>query len=106
MTQVTNSVSNTAAHAATALRDVAGSTAHTLSGLMGDAHDRLEHLHLPAVHSLPTMRRRPSRGRMVAPWVAAVVVIAAAAAYVRSRARASQASTLRVADDGARIHAA
>ena len=43
----------TATHAAQALRDVAGSTVHTLTELVGDAQDRIEHLHLPALN-VPT----------------------------------------------------
>jgi hypothetical protein len=106
-------VSSTAAHAATALRDAAESTAHTLSGLVGDAHDRLDHFHLPAVNlsgmhapsmHLPGVHRRPSRARAAAPWIVVAVVIAAIAVAVRRRSAGD--TTLRIADDSSHAQAA
>lgn len=89
-------VSSTAAHAATALRDAAESTAHTLSGLVGDAQGRLEHLHLPALH-VPAIAHRPSRARVATPWIAVGVIVVAIAVAVRMRS--SKRAPLQLADD-------
>jgi cytochrome oxidase assembly protein ShyY1 len=100
MTQVTT----TAAHAAAALREAAESTAHTLSGLVGDAQERLEHLHLPTLH-VPAIAHRPSRARVAAPWIT-LAVIALAVAAVVVRKRSSRRSPLQLADDPSQRHAA
>lgn len=96
-------VSSTAAHAATALREAAESTAHTLSGLVGDAQGRLEHLHLPAMH-VPAITHRPSRARVAAPWIALAVIAAAIAIVVRRRS--ADSAPLHLADDRSQRSAA
>jgi hypothetical protein len=105
-----NQVSTTAAQAATALREAAETTAHTLTGLVGDAHERLEHLHLPAVQvpslHLPAIRRRPSALRVAAPWLVAGFVIAAVVAVRSARRRRGTSLHLAAGDTEARAHAA